>query len=74
MSGAPIINGMNQLPKPPISAGITEKKIISNPWVVTIVFHSCPLVTTVPCGCKSCARMISDSTAPVVPPTRAKIR
>ncbi len=32
MSGAPIISGMNQLPKPPISAGMTEKKIISSPW------------------------------------------
>ena len=31
MSGAPIISGMNQLPKPPISAGMTEKKIISSP-------------------------------------------
>jgi hypothetical protein len=26
--GAPIINGTNQLPKPPINAGITKKKII----------------------------------------------
>ena len=45
MSGAPIISGMNQLPKPPISAGMTEKKIISSPWLVMIVFHSCPEVT-----------------------------
>ena len=45
MSGAPIISGMNQLPKPPISAGMTEKKIISSPWLVMIVFHSCPSVT-----------------------------
>ena len=42
MSGAPIISGMNQLPKPPISAGMTEKKIISSPCDVMIVFHSCP--------------------------------
>lgn len=27
MSGAPIMRGRNQLPKPPISIGITEKKI-----------------------------------------------
>ncbi len=40
MSGAPIISGMNQLPKPPISAGITVKKIMIRPWAVTIVFHS----------------------------------
>ena len=42
MSGAPIIIGTNQLPKPPIIAGITMKKIIIRPWAVTIVFHSCP--------------------------------
>ena len=35
MSGAPIINGTNQLPKPPIMAGMTMKKIISRPWAVT---------------------------------------
>ena len=28
ISGAPIINGTNQLPKPPINTGITTKKII----------------------------------------------
>jgi hypothetical protein len=31
MSGAPIISGTNQLPKPPISAGITMKKIMTRP-------------------------------------------
>ena len=30
ISGAPIIIGKNQLPKPPIAAGITKKKIITN--------------------------------------------
>ena len=47
MSGAPIISGMNQLPKPPISAGMTVKKIMIRPCDVTIVFHSCPDVTIV---------------------------
>ncbi len=28
ISGAPIINGRNQLPNPPIKNGITKKKII----------------------------------------------
>ena len=37
MSGAPIISGTDQLPKPPIKAGITVKKIIVRPWAVTIV-------------------------------------
>lgn len=36
MSGAPIINGTSQFPKPPIIIGITMKKIITNAWAVTI--------------------------------------
>lgn len=36
MSGAPIIRGINQFPNPPIIAGITIKKIITNAWAVTI--------------------------------------
>ena len=35
MSGAPIISGTNQLPKPPIIAGITMKKIMIRAWAVT---------------------------------------
>ena len=35
ISGAPIIIGTNQLPKPPIIAGITIKKIMIKPWPVT---------------------------------------
>lgn len=35
MSGAPIIRGTSQLPKPPIIIGITMKKIITNAWAVT---------------------------------------
>ena len=34
MSGAPIISGTNQFPKPPISAGMTMKKIMMTPWPV----------------------------------------
>jgi UbiD family decarboxylase len=34
MSGAPIISGTIQLPKPPISAGITMKKIMMRPCAV----------------------------------------
>jgi len=37
MSGAPIINGTNQFPNPPIKIGITIKKIITKAWAVTIV-------------------------------------
>lgn len=35
ISGAPIIIGISQLPKPPIIMGITMKKIIINAWAVT---------------------------------------
>ena len=35
MSGAPICKGTNQLPKPPIIAGITMKKIMIRPCMVT---------------------------------------
>jgi hypothetical protein len=37
ISGALIIRGTNQFPNPPISAGMTIKKIITNAWAVTIV-------------------------------------
>ena len=37
MSGAPIMIGTNQLPKPPIIAGITMKKIMIRAWAVTTV-------------------------------------
>ena len=36
MSGAPIISGTNQLPNPPIIAGMTMKKIMIRAWAVTI--------------------------------------
>jgi len=40
MSGAPNNNGINQLPKPPIKAGITIKKIITKAWAVTITLYN----------------------------------
>jgi len=39
ISGAPIINGTNQLPKPPIKVGITMKKIINIAWPVTTTLY-----------------------------------
>ena len=35
MSGAPMCRGTNQLPKPPIIAGITMKNTMMRPWPVT---------------------------------------
>ena len=43
MSGAPIISGTNQFPKPPITAGMTTKNTMIRPWAVMITFHICPL-------------------------------
>ena len=34
MSGAPISSGTIQLPKPPIIAGITMKKIMTSAWLL----------------------------------------
>ena len=42
MSGAPIMSGTNQLPKPPIKAGMTTKNTMIRPWAVMITFHSWP--------------------------------
>jgi len=40
ISGAPIIKGTNQLPKPPIIAGITKKKIIIKACAVTTTLYN----------------------------------
>jgi hypothetical protein len=39
MSGAPIISGTNQLPKPPIMAGITMKNTMISPCAVISTFQ-----------------------------------
>lgn len=39
MSGAPIMIGTNQLPKPPMIAGITMKKTMMRPCAVISAFH-----------------------------------
>ena len=41
MSGAPIISGTNQLPKPPIIAGMTMKNTMIRPCAVIITFQKC---------------------------------
>ena len=40
MSGAPIISGTNQLPKPPIIAGITGKNTMISPCAVSTTLES----------------------------------
>lgn len=39
ISAAPTSRGNIQLPKPPMSTGITKKKIITNAWAVTITLY-----------------------------------
>ena len=41
MSGAPIISGTIQLPKPPIIAGMTMKKIMIRPCAVVNTLNRC---------------------------------
>ena len=50
MSGAPIISGTNQLPKPPIIAGMTMKKTMIRPWAVISTFHRWLASSTVGAG------------------------
>jgi len=40
ISGAPIINGTNQLPNPPIMTGITKKNIITKACAVITTLYS----------------------------------
>jgi hypothetical protein len=39
MSGAPIMSGTNQLPKPPMIAGMTMKNTMIRPCAVISTFH-----------------------------------
>ena len=89
MSGAPIISGTNQLPKPPIIAGMTMKKTMIRPWAVISTFQWCsPFVEIARCpapsgqpwlrsgcpGSASSARMMPEIAPPMIPATIAKIR
>ena len=40
ISGAPIMIGTNQFPKPPIRPGITTKKTMIRPWAVVNTFQT----------------------------------
>ena len=63
MSGAPIISGTNQLPKPPIIAGMTMKKIMIRPWPVTNTLYMWPLAKYCRPGSCSSSRIITDRNA-----------
>ena len=80
MSGVPIISGTNQLPKPPIMAGMTMKNIMIRPCAVMKTFQCCP--SGVPSefrkyctpGCCSSMRIMIDSAPPMSPAMIANVR
>ena len=74
MSGAPIISGTIQLPKPPIIAGITMKKIMIRPCAVVNTLNMCASWKICMPGCCSSRRMPIDSAPPITPAMIANTR
>ena len=74
MSGAPICSGTNQLPKPPIIAGITMKNTMMRPCPVTNTLKMWPLAKYCSPGSCSSRRMATDRQPPMSPATMANIR
>ena len=89
MSGAPIISGTNQLPNPPIIAGMTMKNTMIRPCAVISTFHRWSAgrsrrlaarsrATQVPRnwmpGSASSARIMPEIAPPMIPAQIAKIR
>ena len=74
MSGAPIISGTIQLPKPPIIAGITMKKIMIRPCAVANTSYSCELGKNWMPGFCNSMRMAIDSRPPMMPAMIANTR
>src|SRR5207237_1768767 len=74
MSGAPIISGTNQLPKPPIIAGITMKKIMIRPCEVTNTLNVCDSWKICRPGYISSMSMPIDRKPQTAPPTSANTR
>jgi hypothetical protein len=74
ISGAPIINGTNQFPNPPINTGITMKNIIINAWAVTITLYKwwSPLKYTSP-GMDNSIRINTLKAVPTIPANAPKI-
>ena len=74
MSGAPIMIGTNQLPKPPIIAGITMKKIMMSPCAVVKTLNTSASPKICIPGCINSMRIPTERNPPMTPPTMAKIR
>ena len=74
MSGAPIISGMNQLPKPPIIAGMIMKNTMIRPWPVTKTLKACGSAKICMPGYISSARIMIEKKPPMTPATMANTR
>ena len=75
MSGAPIISGKNQLPRPPNNEGMIMKNTMIRPWAVTSTLNSCPSPPRIPApGAASSTRKRSENNPPIRPPITARIR
>lgn len=66
MSGLANIRGRSQFPNPPISTGITRKKIIKKAWAVTITLYSWSLPKSDP-GWPSSVRINMLIPVPAMP-------
>ena len=73
ISGAPIISGTNQFPKPPIKIGITKKKIITKAWLVTVTLYICSSANSEP-GSLNSDRIIILRDVPTVAAQIPKIK
>lgn len=71
ISGALIIKGTNQFPKPPIRIGITKKKIIIKACLVTVTLYICSSENNKP-GCLSSLRIIKLREVPTQAAHRPK--
>lgn len=66
ISGHPIIIGINQFPKPPITIGIVIKKIIIKAWIVIITLYSW-LLLIIELICLSSIRIKILNDDPIIP-------
>ena len=74
MSGAPIMSGTNQFPKPPIIAGMTKKNTMIRPCAVVQTLNACgfPATSWSP-GSASSMRISIEKMPPTTPNTTAKV-
>ena len=74
ISGPPSSNGNKKLPKPPIIAGMTIKKIITIAWAVIILLYNwLSAMNWIP-GPASSNLINTEKAVPTKPAKRAKIR